>query len=78
MKLDKLFILELEAYSRLCEKRKADLFRDMKLYSGDADIREKYQQIVAIDDMVTMEIDKRIFELEGTVKKKDEKNLEND
>lgn len=78
MKLDKLFILELESYSRLCEKRKADLFRDMKLYSGDSDIRKKYQQIVAIDDMVTKEIDKRIFELEGTGKKKDEKNLEND
>lgn len=78
MKLDKLFILELEAYSRLCEKRKADLFRDMKLYSGDSDIRKKYQQIVAIDDMVTKEIDKRIFELEETGKKKDEKNLEND
>jgi hypothetical protein len=49
----------------------------MKLYSGDSDIRKKYQQIVAIDDMVTREIDKRIFELEETGKKKDEKDLEN-
>ena len=77
MKLDKLFILELEAYSRLCEKRKNDLFREMKLYSGDKAIREKYNKLMSIDTMVTEEIDKRIFALSEENKKNDEKDLEN-
>lgn len=77
MELSNLPILELEAFSRLCEKRKTDLFREMKLYSGDKAIRDKYHKMMDIDDIVTKEIDKRISELidkKDTVE--DEESLE--
>ena len=78
MELSNLPILELEAYSRLCEKRKADLFREMKLYSGDKAIRDKYHKMMDSDDIVTKEIDKRISELTEKIETSgDEENLEN-
>lgn len=74
MELSNLPISELETYSRLCEKRKADLFREMKLYSGDRAIRDKYHYFMDIDDVITKEIDKRISQL--TEKKETNKNEE--
>ena len=75
MDLSKLFILELEAYSRLCTKRKDELFREMKLYSGDKAIRDRYHKLMSIDESVTEEIDKRLFELAKDNKKNNEENL---
>ena len=74
MALRDLFVLELESYARLCEKRKTELFNLMKLYPSELSYREKYKQIVSIDDMVVEEIDKRLLSLPDTLRLKEEVN----
>lgn len=83
MALRDLFVLELESYARLCEKRKMELFNLMKLYPSEVSYREKYKQIVSVDDMVVEEIDKRLLSLPGALRLKeeaveDEEGLEKD
>ena len=83
MALRDLFVLELESYARLCEKRKTELFNLMKLYPSEVSYREKYKQIVSVDDMVVEEIDKRLLSLPNTLRLKeetveDEEGLEKD
>lgn len=74
MALRDLFVLELESYARLCEKRKTELFNLMKLYPSEVSYREKYKQIVSVDDMVVEEIDKRLLSLPYTLHLKEEAN----
>jgi hypothetical protein len=83
MALRDLFVLELESYARLCEKRKMELFNLMKLYPSELSHREKYKKIVSVDDMVVEEIDKRLLSLPNTLRLKeetveDEEGLEKD
>ena len=63
-----LTIVELAAYADLCEKRKAELFRDMNLYRGDKGISKKYSDLLAIERDLSDEIDKRMFNNEETPK----------
>jgi hypothetical protein len=74
MALRDLFILELESYTRLCEKRKMELFNLMQLYPSEVSYREKYKKIVSVDDMVIEEIDKRLLSLSDTLHLKEEAN----
>jgi hypothetical protein len=46
----------------------------MKLYPSEVSYREKYKQIVSVDDMVTEEIDKRLLSLPDTLHLKEEVN----
>jgi len=74
MALRDLFVLELESYARLCEKRKMELFNLMQLYPSEVSYREKYKKIVSVDDMVIEEIDKRLLSLSDTLHLKEEAN----
>lgn len=56
-----LTIVELAAYADLCEKRKAELFRDMNLYRGDKVISKKYSDLLAVEKTLSDEIDNRLF-----------------
>lgn len=83
MALRDLFVLELESYARLCEKRKIELFNLMKLYPSEVSYREKYRNIVSVEDIIIEEIDERLLSLPDTLRLKeesveDEKGMEKD